>query len=152
VSFEVERRFAALEKLVNQANQKGLDEEQASHLSKLGSVLVCGNIERCVEILVTSRFASNSPRQVASFMQAYFKRGTNYDCDAISQLLHRFDGDWGRKFEQALKQETRTSVSSCYAVRNSVAHGGGMSLGPRSLKQYFLASFDLIAELEKALR
>lgn len=141
----------ALERLVNQASAKGMDEQQASYLCRLGSVLICGNIERCVEILITQRMKRGTPPQVASFLQAYFKRGTNYDCEEICQLLFKFDATWGHTLQRALTDSVKESISSCYSVRNSVAHGGGNSLGPRSLKQYFDASFELIAALEQAL-
>jgi len=74
-----------------------------------------------------------------SFLKAYFKRGTNYDCDQISQLLYRFDTTWGHDFEEFVEKNSavREGISSCYAVRNSVAHGGGQSLGPRTLLQYY---------------
>lgn len=152
MAFEVEQRFIALERLVNKANEKGLDEEQASYLSRLGSVLVCGNIERCVEALVVNRVSANSSKQAAAFLKSYFKRGVNYDVEAICQLLFKFDGEWGKKFERAIMQDVKESITSCYSVRNSVAHGGGGSLGPRTLKQYFEASLTLIAELDKSIR
>jgi hypothetical protein len=152
MAFEVEQRFAALERLVNKANEKGLDEEQASYLSRLGSVLVCGNIERCVEALVVNRVSANSSKQASAFLKSYFKRGVNYDVEAICQLLFKFDGEWGKKLERAIMQDVKESITSCYSVRNSVAHGGGGSLGPRTLRQYFEASVTLIAELEKAIR
>lgn len=148
--FEVENRFIALEKVVNRACAKDTDEEEASYLCKLGCVLICGNLERCVEIILTSRFAK-APKQVSGFLKSYFKRGTNYDCEAICSLLYKFDSEWGSRLELALRDEIKSSISSCYAVRNSVAHGGGQSLGPRSLKQYFDASFSLVAELEKSV-
>lgn len=147
---EVEQRFVALEKLVNAANAKGLDEQQASYLCRLGSVLVCGNLERCIEILVTRRFENSQP-QVGSFLKSYFKRGTNYDCQELCELLYRFDPQWGRKLESGITGSIKESISSCYSVRNSVAHGGGNSLGPKILKQYFSASFDLVALLEEAM-
>lgn len=152
MAFEVERRFAALEKLVNRANKKGMDEEEAAYLSRLGSVLVCGNIERCVETLLVNRVSANSSKQASAFIKSYFKRGVNYDVDAILQLLFKFDGEWGRRFEQGVTQETRESISSCYSIRNSVAHGGGGSLGPRTLKQYYEASLTLIALLDQSIR
>lgn len=151
MKFVVEQRFATLERLVLKANDKGLDEEQASYLSRLGSVLVCGNIERCVETLIVNRVSKHSSVQTSSFLKSYFKRGTNYDCEAIVQLLHKFDNNWGKAFDCSISQEVRESVASCYAVRNSIAHGGGSSLGPRILKQYYEASFTMIAELERSL-
>jgi hypothetical protein len=93
------QRFIALEKLIVAARAKGLDEQTASYFCKLGSVLICGNLERCIELILSERIASKSPPQVMSFLKAYFKRGTNYDCDQIGQLLHRFDAAWGRDFE-----------------------------------------------------
>ena len=148
--FEVENRFSALEKIINRACDPKLDEEQAAYLCKLGSVLICGNLERCVEIVISSRL-SKAPPQVTSFLKSFFKKGTNYDCEAICSLLNKFDSSWGKRFETALTDDVKSSISSCYAVRNSVAHGGGQSLGPRTLKQYFKASLELVAQLEKAV-
>lgn len=152
--FAIEQRFIALSKLIVAAQEKGLDEQTASYFCKLGSVLICGNLERCVELLVSEKIASKSPPQVLSFLKTYFKRGTNYDCDQISQLLYRFDTKWGRDFDDFLERNSaiREGVSSCYAVRNSVAHGGGQSLGPRALLQYYDASLTLVAQLEYLLR
>lgn len=152
--FAIEQRFIALNKLISAAQKKGLDEQTASYFCKLGSVLVCGNLERCVELLVSERVASKAPPQVLSFLKTYFKRGTNYDCDQIAQLLYRFDSKWGKDFDAFIEQNgaIKEGVSSCYAVRNSVAHGGGQSLGPRALLQYYEASFSLVAQLEFLLR
>jgi hypothetical protein len=69
-------------------------------------------------------------------------------------LLYRFDDTWGRAFEAYLerKEHIKESISSCYAIRNSIAHGGGQNIGPSSLKQYYDASFELIADLEQLVR
>jgi RiboL-PSP-HEPN len=152
--FAVVQRFVALEKLIVAAGAKGLEEQHAAYLCKLGSVLVCGNLERCIEILLTEHIGPRSAPQVRPFLRAYFKRGTNYDCDQICQLLYKFDSVWGRAFEVYLAANDRISdsISSCYAVRNSVAHGGGGGLGPKVLKQYFDDSFSLIVELENMIR
>jgi hypothetical protein len=111
-------------------------------------------LERCVELVLTTRFANRAPPQIGTFIKAYFRRGANYDCEQKCQLLYRFDPEWGRAFENYLEQRDniKESISSCYAIRNSVAHGGGQNLGPRSLKQYYDASFELIASLEQVIR
>jgi RiboL-PSP-HEPN len=152
--FAIEQRFIALDKLIRAAQSKGLDEQTASYFCKLGSVLICGNLERCVELIMTERIASKSPPQVSSFLKAYFKRGTNYDCEQIGNLLYRFDSAWGREFEEFVEKNgaVKEGISSCYAIRNSVAHGGGQSLGPRALVQYYEASFTLVAQLEHVMR
>lgn len=155
MSFEIEQRFRALEQLINTATDKNLDELLASYLSRLGSILICGNLERCVELILTMRFASNrAPPQFGTFLKAYFRRGTNYDCEQIRQLLFRFDSNWGQAFEAYLEQKEhiKESVSSCYTIRNSVAHGGGQGIGPTSLKQYYEASLELVSSLEQMVR
>lgn len=151
MSFQIDHRNRALDALVSRAIQKGLDEEQASYLCKLGSVLICGHLERCIEIIITNRL-SKSPPQITNFLKKFFKRGTNYDCDKIAQLLYQFDPEWGRKFEDFLDDSDKTSVSSCYAVRNSVAHGGGQSVGPKTLEQYYKASLSVIEKLKTSLK
>jgi hypothetical protein len=152
--FEIEQRFRNLERLIAAATDKNLDELLASYLCRLGSVLICGNLERCVELVLLTRFANRAPPQINTFIKAYFRRGTNYDCDQICQLLYRFDAAWGRPFEVYLEQKEhiKESISSCYAIRNSIAHGGGQNIGPSSLRQYYDASFELIASLEQLVR
>jgi hypothetical protein len=151
--FPIEQRFIALERLVLAAEAKGLDEQIASYLAKLGCVQVCGNLERCIELLVVEKVGHAKAPKVTSFLRAYFKRGTNYDCDEISQLLFKFDSAWGSEFANYMTSnlEVKESIASAYAIRNSVAHGGTQSLGPRNLRQYFGASFKLVADLHAIL-
>ncbi len=142
-----------LEKLILTVQAKGLDEQTASYLCKLGSVLICGNLEKCVEHLFIEKVGSTNPR-ISTFLKGHFRSGRNYDCENIQQLMFRFDSDWGREFGNFVEKNgaVKEGVSSCYSVRKSIAHGGGQSLGPRLLKQYFEASLTLVAELEKLIR
>jgi hypothetical protein len=154
LQFVIEQRFAELEKLVVAVQARGLDEQIASYLCKLGSVLVCGTLEKCVEYLLTEKIGGESQPRVTSFLKGHFRQGRNYDCDYILQLLFRFDSDWGRKFETFVSGSgiVKEGVSSCYAVRNSVAHGGGQTLGPKALKEFYDAALTLVAELERIIR
>ena len=153
MSFEVQQRFLALEKLVLLASLKGQDEQVSSYLCKLACVQICGTLERCMELIVTTKFEKRSPPQVSSFFKAHFRRGTNYDCENVKALLFRLDADWGHAFEEMLGNDLRMkeSVNSCYAVRNSIAHGGSGSLGPSTLKQYFDAAFSFVVEIENIM-
>lgn len=153
MQFYVEKRFVELDKLVTTAQTKGLDERTAAYLCKLGSVLICGNIEKCVEHLFLEKVGSTNPR-IAQFLKSHFRSGRNYDCENIQQLMFRFDSEWGEAFGKFIESNglVKEGISGCYSVRNSVAHGGGQNLGPSQLKQYYDASFTLIAELEKMIR
>lgn len=154
MSIAVQNRFREVEKLVLAAQVRSLDPEVAAYYCKLACVMVCGTIERSVEILITDRVGSRSTPQVKSFLRAFFQRGTNYDCEQIQSLLYRFDRDWGSAFREFVDTNDRikTAISSCYSVRNSIAHGGGQSLGPATLKQYFDGAVALILHLEEVLQ
>lgn len=154
MSIGIENRFRELEKLVLAAQAKNLDPQIAAYYCKLGCVMICGAIERSMEILITERIGSRSAPQVTAFLRSFFKRGANYDCEEILLLLHKFDTNWGHGFSDFISNndQVKSSIASCYAIRNSIAHGGTQSLGPTILKQYYDSSFTLIAELEKLLR
>ena len=154
MSFEIEQRLKRLEELIVACADKRLEELTASYLCRLGSVQICGNLERCIELILIARFASRSPKQIGSFLRQYFKRGTNYDCERILQILHQFDTNWGHSFDEFVKlnDNLKESISSCYAVRNSVAHGGSQSLGPSILRQYYEASKSIIIKIEEIVR
>lgn len=150
MSLVIDQRFKALEMLIDAAADKSLDPLTQSNLCKLGSVMICGNLERCVEHLVIERVGKRSVTQTAAFLKSFFKRGTNYDCENIMQLLFRFDPNWGRLFETFLNDNwaIKDGVSSCYSIRNSIAHGGTASLGHKTLREYFEASFYVVIKLE----
>lgn len=130
MAIAIESRFREVERLVLAAQTKNLDPEVASYYCKLGCVMICGTIERSIEALVAERIGGRSVPQVSSFFRSFFKRGTNYDCEEISKLLYKFDSRWGKDFKNLISknEQVKSSVSSCYFVRNSIAHGGGQSL------------------------
>ncbi len=154
MQISVENRFRTVERLILAAQEKGLEEEIASYFCKLGCIMTCGAVERSVEILILEHVGSRSSPEVQSFLRAYFKRGVNYDCDEIASLLHRFNKEWGHRYEDyvAKNDPVKQGVASLYSVRNSVAHGGANSTGPSNLKEYFYRAFDMVAELETILR
>ena len=76
------------------------DDELKADLSKLGAVLACGFVERSVEIIILDRISYRAHPRVQSFVKSYFKKGTNYDCDAICKLIERFDVVWSRNMRQ----------------------------------------------------
>jgi len=105
------------------------DDELKSDLSKLGAVLACGFVERSVEIIVLDRISYRAHPRVQSFVKSYFKKGTNYDCEAICKLLERFDLAWSQNMRSWIDANdgAASSLISIYALRNSIAHGGDNS-------------------------
>jgi HEPN superfamily RiboL-PSP-like protein len=123
---ELDSRFRAIEEFVEYSCSAGVPEQVQSYLFRFGTVLICGNIERSVEIIVLSRLKHRAHPRVLSFIKSHFLRGTNLDCAAVEQLLNRFDSGWYRSFCKFIEEnpDVKEGISSCYSVRNSVAHGG----------------------------
>lgn len=122
----IESRERRLDAFFARAKKFPTDDEVASDLAKLGAVLACGYIERCVEVVILDRISHRAHARVVGFIKTHFKKGTNYDCEAINQLLERFEKSWADKFraEIAKNEQWTSSLSSLYSLRNSIAHGG----------------------------
>lgn len=90
----------------------------------------------------------------ASFVKGHFKRGTNYDCEPICQLLERFDLDWSRKLRAFLtdNDDVVEGMSSAYTIRNSVAHGGDGGGGLKVVMDYYDAAKRLVDALVEATK
>ena len=154
MSFTTDQRFKALDVLI-QAAKNQADPQTAFYLCRLGFVQICGNLERCVELLIRERFDKRAPPQIDEFLSRFFKRGTNYDCEEICALLYRFDKGWGRTLEDFIKsnQQVKDSINGCYGLRNAIAHGEAPgSPGYTMLQQYFDVSKTMVAKIEAAIR
>jgi RiboL-PSP-HEPN len=114
-----------------------VSERIQSYLFRFGTVLICGNVERSIEIIILERLAARAHPRVLSFVKSHFQRGINFDCNAVKQLLQRFDADWYRAFNAFVENNPHVEegIVSCYSVRNSVAHGGTMGVGKKRLQE-----------------
>lgn len=129
-----------------------LAEEIQSDLAKHGTILICGFIERSVELIIMDHVKNRAHPRIASFVKAHFRRGTNYDCEAIAQLLDRFDPQWGENFRnfKNSRADITEMVSSAYTLRNSIAHGGSANRGIRGVIDLYQAAQELVLGLLSA--
>lgn len=127
----IEARKRKLDDYFLRASAKGLDEQIQADLARHGAVLICGFVERCVEIVVLERLSYRAHPRVINFVKSHFKRGTNYDCEAIRGLLERLELDWANKFKLFMSDNSNlvSALESVYTLRNSIAHGGAASRG-----------------------
>jgi hypothetical protein len=138
-------RFFARARAVN-------DDELRSDLARYGVVLVCGYVERCVEVIMLERLSQKAHPRVIHFLKGHFKKGTNYDCEAICQLLIRFDQGWESSFRDLINsnEEWASSLSSAYSIRNSIAHGGDGNKGLAGVEAFYLDCKNIVNSLVKA--
>jgi hypothetical protein len=116
-------------------------------------VLVCGFVERSVETVIMDKIAQRAHPRVLRFVKAHFERGTNYHCEAIEQLLERFDLAWVAEFRAFLepRDDLRQALRSAYSLRNSIAHGGGAANpGPSRVRQLYQSAKQVVDALEQA--
>ena len=145
---EIKNREEGLERFFSQANRIN-DDEIKSHLASLGLVLMCGYVERCVEAIITERLILQTQPRVIQFIKTHFKKGTNYNCETIHDLLGRFDESWKEGFRLKIKANQNWSVSlkSVYTLRNSIAHGGTSNTSLEQVKTYYEDCKNVIASL-----
>lgn len=131
----IKQRFGALERSINLACSCA-DHEIATQLRRHCVVLICGFVERSVEIVILERLSKRAQPVVLSYIKSQFKRGKNYDCDAISSLLARFETDWKNRFAEDIKlnEQVVEGLSSLYGIRNVIAHGNVANISSSTLK------------------
>lgn len=142
----VENRKKSLAAYFKRASAPDISEEIRSDLAKYGTVLVCGFIERCVEEVILERLQKKAHNRVLNFIKTFFKKGKNYDCESICQLLIRFDKNWELNFREFIEknEELKTHISSAYTMRNAIAHGGNANRGLEGVKDLFEAAKKIV--------
>jgi hypothetical protein len=131
-------RYKKLTDFIDTACSMDDGDPTGDQLRRFGAVLVCGYVERSIEIIVVERLKKKAQPQVLNFVKSHFKRGTNFKCAAIRQLLTRFDEDWAKSFDDWVQNNDQrvAGIESIYYVRNSVAHGGTVGIKKASLLRY----------------
>ena len=134
--FAIDQRFERLAKQVEIACNTD-DVELGAILRRYGTVLICGFVERSVEIIILERLRSRAHPKVIKFVKTYLTKGTNYNCNAICHLLDRFDSKWKDSFKDFMEKNEKEveSLSSVYSIRNSVAHGGDFGISAHVLRE-----------------
>lgn len=142
----IDSRLRKIDTFFASISKGDVPEELQSVLCQFGTVLVCGLVERSVEIIITERLRTHAHPKVISFIKSNFKRGRNQNCEAISELLGRFDADWRHQFEVLIQScpRAKLAIDSGYEIRNSVAHGGTHSLGVKRLAEIYAGCKELI--------
>lgn len=134
----IDQRLATLTGFIHRACAMDDGDIVRKSLLQFGAVLVCGFVERSVEIVILERLKNRAQPKVLTFIKSHFKRGTNYDCEAVAQLLSRFDQEWELKFRNLVGLHTslEEQIKSCYSVRNAVAHGSVHTVSEQSIRDY----------------
>ncbi|WP_162419825.1 HEPN domain-containing protein [Microvirga brassicacearum] len=147
----IESRERKLDAFFARAMSAGNDELK-SDLARFGAVLVCGYVERCVEVIILHRLTTRAQPRVLLFIRSHFKKGTNYDCEAICQLLIRFDQNWETAFRSTISRNDQwsSSLASAYALRNSIAHGGDGNKGLPGVEALYTDCKNIVVALVEA--
>lgn len=142
----IDLRRKKLDSFFNRASHGAIPEELQADLARLGAILICGFVERSVELIILDRLSTRAHPRVLNFIKSYFKRGTNYDCAAMCRMLERFDVNWSNKFKRFLDSRPilNESLDSVYTLRNSIAHGGDANRGLRGIMELHEAAVNII--------
>ena len=148
---KIDSRRRKLEAYFLRASDKNVGEEVQADLARFGAVLICGYVEQCVADVILARLTPLAQRQGLNFVKSHFRRGKNYDCIAITELLERFDAGWAKDFRVFCEENPRhvEAINSAYALRNSIAHGGDANRGMRGVQELYESALVVVTALEK---
>jgi hypothetical protein len=148
----VETRKQQLDAYFRRAADVAISDEVRSDLAKHGIILVCGFVERSVETVIMEKIAQRAHPRVQKFIRGYFKIGSNYNCEAIAQLLERFDVNWCVRFRSSLqvRDDLVEALRSAYDLRNSIAHGGTGSRGLKGVEDLYALAKEVVDAMEAA--
>lgn len=130
----IDNRLTELREFVSRKILIVQDAELQSYLCRLGCVMISGNLERCILLIVMNYCQGKSNEVIQSYVKSQFDRGTNYSHDRIINVLRRFKPEWGRDVEEFFKDgRIREGINSINGLRNQVAHGHNVSIGHNQL-------------------
>lgn len=154
MQLQLDSRYDAVARFIGDASAGTVPDAVKAHLYKFGTVLVCGYIERAMEIIIMERLSYRAQPRILSFIQSLFKRGRNMDTKGIGELLRRFDNEWYRAFDRLIQADSSThdGVSSCYDIRNTIAHGGTATVSLNRLNELLAAAKQLVDYVVLATR
>lgn len=154
MQLQLDSRYDAVVRFIADASSSGVPPAVQAHLYRFGTVLVCGYVERSVEIIMIERLTKKAQPQVLNFIRSHFKRGQNLNTGAVSDLLNRFDADWYRKFEAFLasNESVKVGISSCYGLRNTIAHGGTATVTQKRLSELLDAAKKMVDAIVDATK
>jgi hypothetical protein len=142
----IKSREESLNSFIDRAVSPDVPQEIQGHLYRYGAILVCGNIEQCIKLILLDRLTNRAHKRVINFVKNYLDRGQNLDCKSIEDLLNRFEPAWGKALKDFVdsNNDIKEGISSAYSVRNPIAHGSPASLGSARLREIFDISKRLI--------
>lgn len=154
MQLQLDARYQAVADFITEAAKSGVPPVAQADLYRFGTVLVCGYIERAMEIITVDRLSTRAQPRVLNFIRSHFKRGRNFDCTAAAELLSRFDSDWYRKFDAFVQANgsVKEGVSSCYGLRNTIAHGGTATVSLKRLNELLDSAKAMIDAVVDATR
>jgi hypothetical protein len=154
MQLQLDSRYNAVVSFIGEASDGSVPQEVQAHLYRFGTVLICGYIERAMEIIIMERLSYRAQPRVLNFIRSHFKRGRNMDPKGVGELLKRFDVAWYREFDRLAQADAGMSagVYSCYDIRNTVAHGGTATVTLRRLNQLLAAAKQLVDYVVQATR
>jgi hypothetical protein len=151
VRHKIDSRQRKLDSYFSRASDKNVGEEVQADLARFGAVLICGYVEQCVADVILARLSPRAQPRVLNFVKSHLRRGTNYDCGAIAELLERFETGWAKDLREFCEENARhvEAINSAYALRNSIAHGGDANRGMKGVLELYESALAVVDALEK---
>lgn len=127
------------------------DEIQAV-LAKFICVRLCGFVEVCLKERIQAFVDGRKSHSViSSYINNTIKGLTNLNTNKLRAALASFSQDWAEYYETNVTVEMKSTLGTIYTDRNTIAHGGNVSISLSQLKRHYENLKGVAALIEKAV-
>ncbi len=145
IQAEIDSRLKRAKSAIDAISQASPDPYISTLLYRYICVLLSGNIERCIHLILSEYAKRHSDARMQKYISSRFERGTNYQAQRIIETLSGFDPAWGKEFDDFCKlKERKDRLDSIYRLRITIAHGNDVDVRPETARQYYEVHAEVI--------
>lgn len=114
------------------------EDEIQSVLAKYICIRMCGFVEVCLKERIQDFVDGRKSHSVIScYINNTIKGITNLNTRKLQAALASFSQDWADYYETNITEELKSTLGTLYINRNTIAHGGNVSISISELKKHF---------------
>lgn len=147
IRVQTNSRFDRLQHEINSIFQSDIDDKYKSICYRYYCIRISGEIDRCIEIILSEYAKSRSTSQIASFVRSQFKKSTNYDSEKVVKVFGNFSEGWKNDVDSFLTDKNREILNSLISSRNLLAHGNVVGISENTIRSHLRVARELIDTL-----
>lgn len=134
---EVYKHVRQIEEMFGRADLLANDLRLQADYGRYLCIAVSGLLEKSLQELAMEACRRQCSGPVVNLAHSYLDWSRPPTFETIMGLLQRFSIDWADKFSDFVSLESKEAINSVVGLRNDIAHGGGASVTPGRMHDYY---------------